>query len=321
MTGKICGTGAYIPEKILDNEALSKLVDTSDEWIRSRTGIRRRHIAGEKETVAFMAGEAAKAALQNAKLNGSAVELILAATMSAEEAMPGVAARVQQTIGAKGAASFDINSACTGFLAALNTAQTYIEAGIYKTVLVVGAEKLSSLVDWNDRNSCILFGDGAGAAVLQRHPGLDYLPVAGADGGRGEVLSCQALYERQPFCKESGKSGFLHMDGQAVFKFAVRKVPEAILEVLELNGLTIEDIDWFVVHQANRRIIESVARHLGVSLERFPVNLQEYGNTSAASIPILLDEMRHSGQLKKGQRLVIAGFGAGLTWGASILDC
>ena len=148
MTGKICGTGAYIPEKILDNEALSKLVDTSDEWIRSRTGIRRRHIAGEKETVAFMAGEAAKAALQN-----------LAATMSAEEAMPGVAARVQQTIGAKGAASFDINSACTGFLAALNTAQTYIEAGIYKTVLVVGAEKLSSLVDWNDRNSCILFGD------------------------------------------------------------------------------------------------------------------------------------------------------------------
>ena len=212
MTGKICGTGAYIPEKILDNEALSKLVDTSDEWIRSRTGIRRRHIAGEKETVAFMAGEAAKAALQNAKLNGSAVELILAATMSAEEAMPGVAARVQQTIGAKGAASFDINSACTGFLAALNTAQTYIEAGIYKTVLVVGAEKLSSLVDWNDRNSCILFGDGAGAVVLKADPEGLYVQVSHSEGEKGQALTAP-------------KNGFLQMDGRAVFEFAVSGCP------------------------------------------------------------------------------------------------
>ena len=306
MTGKICGTGAYIPEKILDNEALSKLVDTSDEWIRSRTGIRRRHIAGEKETVAFMAGEAAKAALQNAKLNGSAVELILAATMSAEEAMPGVAARVQQTIGAKGAASFDINSACTGFLAALNTAQTYIEAGIYKTVLVVGAEKLSSLVDWNDRNSCILFGDGAGAVVLKADPEGLYVQVSHSEGEKGQALTAP-------------KNGFLQMDGRAVFEFAVSRVPEVIREVLKKAGIEKEEVDFYLLHQANRRIISAAVKRLGLEEERFPMNMEEYGNTSAASIPILLYEENRRGKLKKDSPLVLSGFGGGLTYGASLL--
>lgn len=306
MTGKICGTGAYIPEKILDNEALSKLVDTSDEWIRSRTGIRRRHIAGEKETVDFMAGEAAKAALQNAKLNGSAVELILAATMSAEEAMPGVAARVQQTIGAKGAASFDINSACTGFLAALNTAQTYIEAGIYKTVLVVGAEKLSSLVDWNDRNSCILFGDGAGAVVLKADPEGLYVQVSHSEGEKGQALTAP-------------KNGFLQMDGRAVFEFAVSRVPEVIREVLKKAGIEKEEVDFYLLHQANRRIISAAVKRLGLEEERFPMNMEEYGNTSAASIPILLYEENRRGKLKKDSLLVLSGFGGGLTYGASLL--
>lgn len=306
MTGKICGTGAYIPEKILDNEALSKLVDTSDEWIRSRTGIRRRHIAGEKETVAFMAGEAAKAALQNAKVNGSAVELILAATMSAEEAMPGVAARVQQTIGAKGAASFDINSACTGFLAALNTAQTYIEAGIYKTVLVVGAEKLSSLVDWNDRNSCILFGDGAGAVVLKADPEGLYVQVSHSEGEKGQALTAP-------------KNGFLQMDGRAVFEFAVSRVPEVIREVLKKAGVEKEEVDFYLLHQANRRIISAAVKRLGLEEERFPMNMEEYGNTSAASIPILLYEENRRGKLKKDSLLVLSGFGGGLTYGASLL--
>ena len=306
MTGKICGTGAYIPEKILDNEALSKLVDTSDEWIRSRTGIRRRHIAGEKETVAFMAGEAAKAALQNAKLNGSAVELILAATMSAEEAMPGVAARVQQTIGAKGAASFDINSACTGFLAALNTAQTYIEAGIYKTVLVVGAEKLSSLVDWNDRNSCILFGDVAGAVVLKADPEGLYVQVSHSEGEKGQALTAP-------------KNGFLQMDGRAVFEFAVSRVPEVIREVLKKAGIEKEEVDFYLLHQANRRIISAAVKRLGLEEERFPMNMEEYGNTSAASIPILLYEENRRGKLKKDSLLVLSGFGGGLTYGASLL--
>ena len=306
MTGKICGTGAYIPEKILDNEALSKLVDTSDEWIRSRTGIRRRHIAGEKETVAFMAGEAAKAALQNAKLNGSAVELILAATMSAEEAMPGGAARVQQTIGAKGAASFDINSACTGFLAALNTAQTYIEAGIYKTVLVVGAEKLSSLVDWNDRNSCILFGDGAGGVGLKADPEGRYVQVSHSEGEKGQALTAP-------------KNGFLQMDGRAVFEFAVSRVPEVIREVLKTAGIEKEEVDFYLLHQANRRIISAAVKRLGLEEERFPMNMEEYGNTSAASIPILLYEENRRGKLKKDSLLVLSGFGGGLTYGASLL--
>ena len=306
MTGKICGTGAYIPEKILDNEALSKLVDTSDEWIRSRTGIRRRHIAGEKETVAFMAGEAAKAALQNAKLNGSAVELILAATMSAEEAMPGVAARVQQTIGAGGRQAFDINSACTGFLAALNTAQTYIEAGIYKTVLVVGAEKLSSLVDWNDRNSCILFGDGAGAVVLKADPEGLYVQVSHSEGEKGQALTAP-------------KNGFLQMDGRAVFEFAVSRVPEVIREVLKKAGIEKEEVDFYLLHQANRRIISAAVKRLGLEEERFPMNMEEYGNTSAASIPILLYEENRRGKLKKDSLLVLSGFGGGLTYGASLL--
>lgn len=281
-------------------------MDTSDEWIRSRTGIRRRHIAGEKETVAFMAGEAAKAALQNAKLNGSAVELILAATMSAEEAMPGVAARVQQTIGAKGAASFDINSACTGFLAALNTAQTYIEAGIYKTVLVVGAEKLSSLVDWNDRNSCILFGDGAGAVVLKADPEGLYVQVSHSEGEKGQALTAP-------------KNGFLQMDGRAVFEFAVSRVPEVIREVLKKAGIEKEEVDFYLLHQANRRIISAAVKRLGLEEERFPMNMEEYGNTSAASIPILLYEENRRGKLKKDSLLVLSGFGGGLTYGASLL--
>lgn len=306
MTGKICGTGAYIPAKVLDNEALSKLVDTSDEWIRSRTGIRRRHIAGEKETVAFMAGEAAKAALQKAKLNGSAVELILAATMSAEEAMPGVAAQVQQIIGAKGAASFDINSACTGFLAALNTAQTYIEAGIYSTILVVGAEKLSSLVDWKDRNSCILFGDGAGAMVLKADSESLYVQVSHSEGEKGQALTAP-------------KNGFLQMDGRAVFEFAVSRVPEVIREVLKKADIEKEEVDFYLLHQANRRIISAAAKRLGLEEERFPMNMEEYGNTSAASIPILLDEENRRGKLKTGAYLVLSGFGGGLTYGASLL--
>lgn len=305
MTGKICGTGSYIPAKVLDNEALSKLVDTSDEWIRIRTGIRRRHIAGEEETVAFMAGEAAKAALQNANLKGSEVELILAATMSAEEAMPGVAAQIQRMIGAEGAAGFDINSACTGFLTALNTAQTYIEAGVCHTVLVVGAEKLSSLVDWNDRSSCILFGDGAGAVVLKADPESIYIQVSHSEGARGQVLTAP-------------KNGFLQMDGRAVFEFAVFRVPEVIREVLKKAGMQKEEVDFYLLHQANRRIISAAAKRLGLGEERFPVNMEEYGNTSAASIPILLDEENRRGSLRKGAFLVLSGFGGGLTYGASL---
>ena len=320
MAEIIIGTGAAVPDYVLDNDGVAEMVETDDAWIRERTGILQRHIAKE-ETTASLAGTAACRAIVNAGITPNCIDLIVVATATADQRMPCVACEVQEKIGAQQAACFDLNAACTGFVLAYQTAAAYLKAGIYRTALVIGSDCMSQVIDWGDRSTCILFGDGAGAAVLQRQPGLSYLPVAGADGRKGEVLSCQVLYEHRPFYKERGDSGFLRMDGQAVFKFAVRKVPEAILEVLESNGLSAEDIDWFVIHQANRRIIESVARHLGVSRVRFPVNLQEYGNTSSASIPILLDEMKRSGRLKKGQRLVIAGFGAGLTWGASIAEC
>ena len=319
MAEIVIGTGAAVPDYVLDNDGVAELVETNDTWIRERTGIWQRHIAKE-ETTASLAAEAACRAVADAGIAPERIDLIVVATATANQRMPCVACEVQEKIGAQQAACFDLNAACTGFVLAYQTAAAYLKAGIYRTALVIGSDCMSQVIDWQDRSTCILFGDGAGAAVLQRQPGLSYLPVAGADGKKGEVLFCQALYENQPFYKEKKGSGFLHMDGQAVFKFAVRKVPEVILEVLESNGLSTEDIDWFVIHQANRRIIESVARHLGISMERFPVNLQEYGNTSSASIPILLDEMKRSGKLKKGQRLVIAGFGAGLTWGASVVQ-
>lgn len=319
MAEIIIGTGAAVPAYVLDNDGVAELVETDDAWIRERTGIRQRHIAKE-ETTASLAEEAACRAVVDAGIAPNRIDLIVVATATANQRMPCVACKVQEKIGAQQAACFDLNAACTGFVLAYQTAAAYLKAGIYRTALVIGSDCMSQVIDWQDRSTCILFGDGAGAAVLQRQPGLSYLPVAGADGRKGEVLSCQALYEEQPFYKKCVDSGFLRMDGQAVFKFAVRKVPEAILEVLESNGLSTGDIDWFVIHQANRRIIESVARHLGISMERFLVNLQEYGNTSSASIPILLDEGKHSGRLKKGQRLVVAGFGAGLTWGASIVQ-
>ena len=319
MAEIVIGTGAAVPEYVLDNDDMAQMVETDDAWIRERTGIRRRHIAKE-ETTASLAEEAVRKALTDAGIVPSRIELIVVATATAGNRMPCVACEVQEKIGAWQAACFDLNAACTGFVLAYQTAAAYLKAGIYRTALVIGSDCMSQVMDWKDRSTCILFGDGAGAVVLQRLPGVSYFPVAGADGQKGEVLSCPAVYERQPFHKAEERSGFLHMDGQAVFKFEVRKVPEAILEVLEENGLSLAEIDWFVIHQANRRIIESVARHLGVSPDRFPVNLQEYGNTSSASIPILLDEMKRSGWLKKGQRLVIAGFGAGLTWGASIVQ-
>lgn len=319
MAEIVIGTGAAVPEYVLDNDGVAQMVETDDAWIQERTGIRRRHIARE-ETVAALAEEAARRALADAGIAAERIDLMIVATATAENRMPCVACEVQEKIGAWQAVCFDLNAACTGFVLAYQTAAAYLKAGLCRTALVIGSERMSQVIDWKDRSTCILFGDGAGAAVLQRRPGVSYLPVAGADGGRGDVLRCPAVYERQPFLNVPERSGFLQMDGQAVFKFAVRKVPEAIRAVLELNGLSVTEIDWFVIHQANRRIIEAVARHLGVSSDRFPVNLQEYGNTSSASIPILLDEGKRSGQLKKGQRLVIAGFGAGLTWGASIVQ-
>ncbi len=315
MTGRICGTGFCVPEHVMDNEELSRMVETSDEWIRERTGIEKRHIITDETTVS-MAAKAAEQALEDAGISAEQVELILTATISSNVILPCAACEVQKEIGAANAACFDINAACCGFLTAYQTAQAYIAAGIYQTILIIGSESLSKLTDWTDRGTCILFGDGAGAAVLKAGEGESFRSILHSDGSRGKALTCSGRHWK------SGEedTGFMKMDGREVFQFAVKQVPEVIREVLELNHCKLEEIDYFVVHQANRRIIESVAKRLRTDVRKFPMNLQEYGNTSSASIPILLAELRRNGVLKKGHRILMAGFGAGLSWGAGIAD-
>lgn len=320
MVGKIIGTGSYIPEQIWDNEKLSHMVDTNDEWIRERTGIARRHIAGEEETTAYMAAKAAEAALQNAGMKAAEVDLIIAATISPGEIMPCTSCEVQKRIGAVNATCFDLNSACTGFLFALNTAQAYLGQEIYHIAVIIGAESLSHLTNWEDRGTCILFGDGAGAVVLKASPEGRYTQVTHSSGEKGSVLTCTS--RNQPKYVENSRAPetYMQMDGKEVFKFAVSKVPEVIRELLEKTETDSGKIHRYILHQANERIVKSVAKRLGEEMEKFPVNIADYGNTSSASIPILLDELNRKGDFSQGDLLVLAGFGAGLSYGASLLE-
>lgn len=313
----ICGTGSYAPACIMDNNRIAELVDTNDAWIRERTGIRRRHIA-KTETTTHMAVQAAKRALENADVLPQEIELIIVATLSSDVILPCTACEVQKEIGAVNAAAFDINAACSGFVIAYNTADAFFAAGQYRTALVVAAESLSHLTDWTDRGTCILFGDGAGAAVLKKGTGRQYDSVTRSDGEKGSALTCKNRLAATS--GEFSKEYYIDMNGQEIFKFAVRKVPELIGEVLRKNNVRQEEITWFIVHQANCRILEAIARHLGEPARKFPMNLQEYGNTSSASIPVLLDEMNRQGKLKNGDKLLLAGFGAGLTWSGNIVE-
>ena len=319
MVGKICGTGSYVPPHVMSNDDLAKIVDTNDEWIRERTGIGRRHII-KGETTSYMAGQAALKAVENSGIDPEEIELILLATSSSETIFPCAACEVQKTIGAVHAAGYDLNAACTGFVLAFNTAQAYISAGLYKTALVIGADSMSNLVDWTDRSTCILFGDGAGAAVLRAEEGAPVFMAAHSDGVKGEALTGLSRHRKDRNESGEDRESYIHMDGQAVFKFAVRKVPEIIEEVLEQADVKLEEIDHFVLHQANRRIIEAVAKRLKTDIEKFPMNLEEYANTSAATVPILLDEMNRAGSLKKGEKVMLSGFGAGLTWAACLFE-
>ena len=317
MAAKICATGSCLPRYQMPNEEWTGYVETSDSWIRERTGIESRHIAKEESCVSLAAG-AAKRALERANVTADAIDLLLVSTISSEYVMPCAACEVQAAIGADKAVCFDLNAACSGFILAYNTAVSGIEAGLYQTALVIGSECMSHLISWKDRSTCILFGDGAGAVLLKASERRSYLPVAHSDGRQKAALTMRSRHDggRDFLAAEYD----LQMDGQAVFKFAVRKVPEVIREVLEKNHLRLEDIRYFLLHQANRRIIEAVARHLGIAVEKFPMNVAHCGNTSSASIPILLDELNHEGKLQKGDRLVLAGFGAGLTWGATVVE-
>jgi len=318
MFGQIVGTGMYRPEKVMSNEDLSKLVDTSDEWIKERTGIERRHII-ENDTTVSMAAKASKIAIENAKILPEKLDMILFATFSSNVILPSAACEVQKEIGARNAVCFDLNAACSGFVFAYNTAQAYIASGVCKHVLVIGAESLSNLLDWTDRGTCILFGDGAGAVVLSEDKDAKFQTVMYSNGEKGDALTCESRHQKGWEEEESRIKAFLKMDGRGVFQFAVKEVPKSIEDLLKKSEIEKEAVDYFILHQANKRIIESVAKRLSVDISKFPMNLMEYGNTSSASIPILIHEMQEMGQLKKGQNIVMAGFGAGLSWGATYL--
>ncbi len=319
MAAKIIGTGSALPENIITNEFLSTVVETSDEWISDRTGIRERRIAKE-ETTSSLASLAAERAIANAGLDKSDIDLIIVATFTPDSHMPSTACVVQKELGATNAFCFDISAACTGFLYALSCAYAYIMSGMCKNAVVIGAETISRAIDWTDRGTCVLFGDGAGAIVIREDEQGKMTFVQGSDGSKGDVLVCNGRSLNNLLVNTSDESQYISMDGQEVFKFAVKKVPECVEQVLIKANTDINDVKYFCLHQANRRIISSVAKRLKQPEEKFPVNLDKYGNTSAASIPILLDELYQNHKINEGDKIVISGFGGGLTWGAAVIE-
>ena len=330
-TIRITGTGSALPGRIVTNKELEQMVETSDEWIRERTGIGERHVS-VGETVVTLASEATRKALEQAEKRAEEIDLILVATCSPEQYLPCCACQVQAAIGTVNALAFDVNAACSGFLFALNTADVYLRTGLAKNALIIGSEVLSKLVDWTDRGSCILFGDGAGAVVVERceAPAGILGRALHSDGTGGGVLQCGARELTTPYARTSAaktdqnqptddREHFIQMDGQEVYRFATRRVPQCIEEALSDAGLTVPDIDLFVLHQANARIIDAVAKRLHADRDKFPTNLERVGNMSSASIPVLLDELNRQGKLHRGDRIVLAGFGAGLTIGACVM--
>lgn len=305
MCTRIIGTGSYIPKKVITNDDLSLTLDTSDAWISTRTGIHNRHIA-EGMTSSDMAYIAARRAVDDSGLNPADIDVIIVATSSPDYAFPSTAALVQAKLEAVNAACFDISAACTGFIYAYSIAQGYIAGGIYKNILIIGTEVMSEHVDWKDRSVCVLFGDGAGAAMLTADKDNLSSVMIHSDGSRGNVLTC-------------GKDN-IFMDGQEVFKFAVKTVPMSIQDILNKEHIRADDVGMYILHQANQRIIQAVSKRLGISMEKFPMNMQEYGNTSAASIPILLDELNRNNRLVRDELIVMSGFGAGLSWGSIVLN-
>lgn len=324
MRMRIIGTGSCVPEHTVTNDDLAEIVETSDEWIRTRTGISCRHISDGPGTTE-MACEAARNAMEDAGVQPEDIDLILVGTTTADHCFPSAACEVQGMVGAVHAVGYDISAACSGFIFALNTADALIKTGAYRTALVIGADNLSKIVDWTDRSTCVLFGDGAGAVVArgceneETGTGLAAMDM-GSDGRKARVLECQSRTMGNFLTGTRPEPGYITMEGQEVFKFAVKKVPECIQKVLSDSGTDIEEIKYFVLHQANYRICESIAKRLKVSMEKIPMNIQNYGNTSGATIPVLLDELNREGRLKPGDKLVLAGFGAGLTWGACLIQ-
>ena len=328
MTAKLCnagilGTGFYVPEKIMTNADLEKIVETSDEWIVERTGIKERRIAEDNQPMSDLALRAAKAALADAGVAAEDLDLIIVATLTSDRIIPSTACMIQNLLGAKHAAAFDLSAACSGFAYAASVAAQFIETGAYKKALVIGAETLSKYINWEDRNTCVLFGDGAGAAVLgQVEEGYGILSFdLGSDGSVGDAIQVPSSGSLMPVSKESidQKLNLIHMNGRDVFKFAVKAMGKTVKNSLAKIDMPQEKIDWLVPHQANIRIIESAAKRLSMPMDKVIVNIHKYGNMSAACIPIALAEAAAAKRFKKGDIIALSGFGAGLTWASCII--
>ena len=313
---RIIGTGSYLPEKKLSNRDLESLVDTSDEWIYSRTGIRYRHIAAENETTSDLALKASRRAIENAKIDAAQIDLIIVATSTPDMIFPSTACLLQAKLGIKRGAAFDVQAVCTGFIYALATADSFIRSGQHRCALVIGAEIFSRILDWKDRGTCVLFGDGAGAVVLRASdtPGILSSHLH-ADGSYANILCTPGSVQNGVV---SGQP-FLKMEGNSVFKLAVNVLDEVGREALAANDLSIDQIDWFIAHQANIRIIHATAKKLGLPLDRVVVTVENHGNTSAASIPLALDVAASDGRIKRGQHVLLEGVGGGFTWGSVLL--
>lgn len=320
----IISTGAYLPSRVLTNADLEKMVETSNDWIMSRTGIRERRLAEPDEFTSDMGAAAALQAMELGGIDAKSIDLIIVATCTPDTTFPSTACHIQYKIGATRAAAFDITAACSGFLYALVTADQFIASGLYKTILVIGAEKLSSIINWHDRNTCVLFGDGAGAVILQQRDGTRGLIASdlGADGAQTEILSVPAGGCRIPITQDviDQRLQFLQMSGKEVFKYAVNAMNRSAENTLEKAGIKAEQLKWIIPHQANFRIVDAVANRLDIPIERFIVNLDRYGNTSAACMPICLHEANMTGKLNRGDLLLMVGFGGGLTWASTVLE-
>lgn len=312
---RIAGTGSYLPEKVLTNDDLTKIVDTTDEWIQSRTGIRERHIAADGETTSDLGYNAAVRALEAAGIEASQLDMIIVGTTTPDLIFPSTACLIQARLGVAGPAAFDVNAACSGFIFALSVADKFIRSGDAKHVLVIGAETLTRIVDWTDRTTCVLFGDGAGAVVLKADEDTGILSThLHADGSKKELL-----WDPVGVSVGFDKPGNIHMKGNDVFKYAVKALDSVVDETLQANGLDKSDLDWLIPHQANLRIIEATAKRLNMSMEQVVVTVDKHGNTSSGSVPLALDAAIRSGRVERGQLLLLEAFGGGFTWGSALL--
>ena len=318
---RISQVAHYAPDQVIYNDDLATIMDTSDEWIASRTGIRKRHIAKNQQT-SDLASEVARRLLDKGQITADELDFIIVATITPDSHMPSTATRVQTAIGAQKAFAFDLSAACSGFVFALATAEKLLASGAYQKGLVIGAEVLSKTVDWSDRTTAVLFGDGAGGVLLERDSSPHFLAESlHSDGVRGQNLTSGGIGLHSPFSDQQENDPFLKMDGRAIFEFAIRDVTKSISKLISDQGLQSEDIDLYLMHQANYRILDKMAQKLGVSIEKFPANMMEYGNTSAASIPILLSECVEAGSIRLdgSQTILMSGFGGGLTWGSLLI--